>query len=126
MLDPFAMPAVLLTSVVDPDPKDPLNFAGSGSIIFSMDPDPDLDLDLDLNQAHFTLPPLLLSSFTLNLSPLIPPLPHLPHPSPLLAYLSPAHHISPPSSLTRPRSPQFSHPGPSSLIHHLSSLTPSP
>ena len=139
------------TSIADPDPQDSHHFAGSRSIIFSMDPDP----DPDLNQAHFTLPPLLPSSFTLNLSPLLPHptsftpppsyliripsslntapfpiLPHhspfLPHPSPLLAYLSPAHHISPPSSLTRPRSPQFSHPGPSSLIHHLSSLTPSP
>ena len=38
-------------SVADPDPKDPHNFAGSGSIIFSIDPDPDLNL------TNFSPPP---------------------------------------------------------------------
>ena len=38
---------LLLGSVADPDPKDLHHFAGSGSIIFSMDPDPDQNL------AHF-------------------------------------------------------------------------
>ena len=33
-------PTCLLTCVADLDPKDPHHFAGSGSIIFSMDPDP--------------------------------------------------------------------------------------
>ena len=43
------------TSVADPepDPKDPHHFAGSGSIIFFMDPDPDPDLNL----AHHHSPP---------------------------------------------------------------------
>ena len=40
---------ILITSVVDPDPKDPYNVAWSGSDIFSRDPDPDLKLDHFIN-----------------------------------------------------------------------------
>ena len=40
---------VVLTSVADMDPKETHHFAGSGSILFSMDPDPDPDQNL----AHF-------------------------------------------------------------------------
>ena len=44
----------IVTSVgdLDPDPKDPHDFAGSGSVIFSTDP----DQDEDLNLAHFHHP----------------------------------------------------------------------
>ena len=36
------LPVTLKSSVadLDPDPKDPHHFAGTGSMIFSMDPDP--------------------------------------------------------------------------------------
>ena len=45
-------------SVADPDLKDTHHFAGSGSIIFFMNPDPDPDPDLNL--AHPTTTPILL------------------------------------------------------------------
>ena len=112
-------PPVLPTSVADPDPIVPHHFAGSGSgsIIFSMDPDP------DLNQAHFTLLSLLPSSFTLNLSLLLPHPTSItfltPPPSPYLNYLPHSSSLIPhPSSLT----PQLLLPHPSSFIPRLSSL----
>ena len=49
------MKHTLLSSVADPDPKNPHHFAGSGSILFFMDPDPDPDPDLNL--AHHHSPP---------------------------------------------------------------------
>ena len=57
-------PLLLWTSVGDPDPNDPHNFARSGSIIFSKYPDPDPDLNLAHFHHHFPPP----SHFTQNLT----------------------------------------------------------
>ena len=38
--------SLIFTSLVDPDPKDPHQFAGSGTKILSTDPDSDLKLQL--------------------------------------------------------------------------------
>ena len=111
----FVFAAVLQNADPAPDPNDPHHFAGSGSIIFSMDPDPYLDPDPDHNLAlfhHLSHPHLHFIFHSSSLTP-----------TPSSIIPCPFSLISRTSSLTTPPSPHLPHhtsftPPTSHLIPH--------